>query len=636
MFVRRVETRAKGAASGVSYRLCHSVREGAKVRQVILAHFPAGLEERVPRTHWPRLAAAIRERLAGQTRLPADLPTEPAARALEDRLADEAELMAPRVRQRLQAREVDLGFRVADDPRPAHPGERPLSLLPSTLRHTDVREAGAARLLLHLAADLRLREALEACGLRPRYVRLGLAQILARALHPASERETYRWLRDDSALPELLGCPPSELTRDALYRAADALWRHRTPLERTLFSRERHLFDLEARVVFYDLTHTFHTGHPHHRYAAYGRSKQKRQDCPWVTLGLLLDREGFPRRSEVLPGKVGEAPTLRQAIERLALGADERPTVIFDGGIVSAENLRWLRAQGLHWITVERQRQPTPEREPDTLARTAQQRELKVWRLAAEPGGEPEARLCVWSPARHPDEEALVARKRQQFEAALAALHTGLTTPGRLKAHERVLRKVGRLQEVYQLVAHQYTVSVEAGERGRARAVRWERNARFAERDRIQGTSLLRTSRTDWDDERIVREYCRLADIEATFRACKDELGLRPLDHRLGDRVAGHLFVTVLAYHVVHALRLRLRAHGISLSWASIRHRCHTWVRLTTAMRTADGKVWSQRQDVDPNNEQARLASAAGLSFRRHRNLVTVDRAVVPRARQEG
>lgn len=79
---------------------------------------------------------------------------------------------------------------MADDPRPAHPGERPLSVLPSTLRHTDVREAGAARLLLHLAADLRLRS-----------VRLGLSQILARALQPASERETYRWLRDDSALP---------------------------------------------------------------------------------------------------------------------------------------------------------------------------------------------------------------------------------------------------------------------------------------------------------------------------------------------------------------------------------------------------------------------------------------------------
>ena len=127
-----------------------------------------------------------------------------------------------------------------------------------------------------------------------------------------------------------------------------------------------------------------------------------------------------------------------------------------------------------------------------------------------------------------------------------------------------------------------------------------------------------------------MREYCRLADIETTFRAFKEELGLRPLYHRLAKRVADHLFVTVLAYHVVHALRHRLKHKGITCSWRSIRDRMRTWVRLTTTMRTQDGKVWSQRQDVDPNNEQARLAAAAGLSFRRHRRVLPLDRKELP------
>ena len=81
----------------------------------------------------------------------------------------------------------------------------------------------------------------------------------------------------------------------------------------------------------------------------------------------------------------------------------------------------------------------------------------------------------------------------------------------------------------------------------------------------------------------------------------------------------------MLAYHVVHALRYRLRRKGITCSWRSIRERMRTWVRLTTALRTAEGKVWSQRQAVDPHNEQARIAAAAGLSFRRHRRLLPVD-----------
>ena len=256
MFVRRVQTRAGGAASGVSYRLCHSVREGAKVRQVILAHFPARLEERMLRTHWPASPPPFAIASPGKTACPL---SEPVARALEARLAAETEAMARRVRKCLRTSELDLGFRMADDPHLANPGKRLLSLRPSTLRHTDMRQAGAARLAFHLAADLRLREALEACGLRPRYVCLELAQILARALHPTSKRETYRWLRDDSALPELLSCPPGETARDDLDRVADSLWHHRTPLEHTLFARERQLFDLRARVVFDDLTNTFHT-----------------------------------------------------------------------------------------------------------------------------------------------------------------------------------------------------------------------------------------------------------------------------------------------------------------------------------------------------------------------------------------
>ena len=74
-----------------------------------------------------------------------------------------------------------------------------------------------------------------------------------------------------------------------------------------------------------------------------------------------------------------------------------------------------------------------------------------------------------------------------------------------------------------------------------------------------------------------------------------------------------------------HSHGMARRGTWIGYNWGSIRKRMRTWVRLTTAMRTAEGKVWSQRQDVDPNNEQARTAAAAGLSFRRHRRLLPLD-----------
>ncbi len=522
-------------------------------------------------------------------------------------------------------------------------------MLPSSLRHTQVREVGAARLLCAQAQQLALRDCLAACDLRPRHVRLGLAQILARALHPASERETLRWLQHDSALGELLGLRPGDLAKDALYAAADALWEQHEAIETRLFDHERKLFGLEPRIVFYDLTNTFHTGRPRHALAARGRSKQKRHDAPLVTLALLLDGEGFPRRSEVLKGNVGESTTLQAAVKSLRLGGQERPTVIFDAGIVSAGNLQWLGEQGLHWITMDRRREAPPEREPDSRWTSAGGEELKVWRLsearsesdgpgrAAQAGQDKarEARLCVWSPARDRDEREMLRRTRERYEAELRSLHEGLTIPRRLKSYDKVLRKVGRLESKHTLVASQYTVRVERevvqpkkgkAKRGkRASAVHWERSERYRRRELQRGTSLMRTSRVDWDDSRIVWEYFRLAEIESCFRAMKQDLGLRPMHHQLQRRVSGHLFITVLAYHVVHALRRELSGSGIRYSWKSIRDRMGTWVRLTTTMRTAAGKVWSQRQDGDPNSAQARIAAAAGVAFRRHRQLLGID-----------
>ena len=633
VFVRRVETRAEGAASGVSYRLVHSRRLGPrKVRQIVLAYFPAGLEERVPKTHWKLLAASIQRRLSGQAALLDQLGEDPEQRALAERIEAEAEQVAPVARRRLLDADFDIGFKVVDDPRPAGPREKPLAVLPSTLRHTDVREVGAARLLHGQAQALGLRECLAACGLRPRYVRLALAQILARALHPASERETLRWLRDDSALGELLGLRPGDLAKDALRAAADALWKQRGRIESAVFARERALFGLRSRIVFYHLTNTCHTGLPGHDHAAHRRSQQQGHEAPLVTLGLLLDGAGFPRRSEVLAGNVGEARTLQAAIERLRLGAGERPTVVFNGGIVSAETPCWLRERGLHWITMDRQRQAVPERAPDTPRASVGTPGLKVWRLrdgerasADRSAAGEEVRLCVWSPARDKGGQSILDRKRKRYEAALQSLHEGLSVPRRLKSYAKVVRKVGRLEREYKLVASQYTVTVEAGEKGKAQAVRWEPNRRYGKRERLRGASLLRTSRADWTDSRIVREYCRLADIEATFQSFKEERGLRPLSHRPAKRVAVHLFVTVLAYHVVHALRRDLKRKGITYSWRSIRERMRTWVRLTTVMRTAEEHVSSQRQDMDPNNEQARIAAAAGVRFRRHRQLLPVE-----------
>ena len=172
-----------------------------------------------------------------------------------------------------------------------------------------------------------------------------------------------------------------------------------------------------------------------------------------------------------------------------------------------------------------------------------------MWKLDGDDEEADEVRLYAVSEAKRMTEEALLARHRARYEEALRRLDEGLTTPHRRKRYEKVVETVGRLQERHRLVSAQYAVDVLPGAGPNATAVRWRRTKRHAARDAGAGSYLLRSSRTDWGTEQIVRTYWRLTEIEATFRSLKTELGLRPIWHVKRSRIAAHLFLAVLAYH---------------------------------------------------------------------------------------
>ena len=126
------------------------------------------------------------------------------------------------------------------------------------------------------------------------------------------------------------------------------------------------------------------TGRPASKLAKFGRSKQKRNDCPLVTLALARDEGGFPRRSSVLPGNVSEPGTLLDALDSLATEDEDKPTVIMDAGIASEDNLAALRERDFHWITVKRggvkpdQVEAVKTQDPDATLETKSGHEARV------------------------------------------------------------------------------------------------------------------------------------------------------------------------------------------------------------------------------------------------------------------
>ena len=319
---------------------------------------------------------------------------------------------------------------------------------------------------------------------------------------------------------------------------------------------------------------------------------------------------------------MGEAKTLESAPESLeevhgCRDPNNRPTVVMDAGIATDDNLQLFKEKGYGWIRISKEVwKAPPDRAPDSTLRTMAKHLGEAWRISDEDADE--LKLYARSEGRCQTEASILARRRSKLEAELQSLHDGLSLPRRMKRHDRILEKIGRLKERYSGIASQYKINIERTD-DTATAVRFKRQDKADVADAAAGSCVLRTSHTDWEAEKILRTYWQLTDIENTFRQLKSELGLRPIRHSTDARISAHLFITVLAYHAVHLIRTRLRDAGINLRRDTIRNRMEPWRRITTTLQTPTSQQVVVRQDERPSHEVTTLARAANVHFRVYR-----------------
>ena len=439
-----------------------------------------------------------------------------------------------------------------------------------------------------------------------------LGVILGRMAAPASELATQRWLCERSGLGELLDVDFEAMSLMQLYRASDALMRHREAIEEALFARVSELFGLDWTVTLYDLTNTYFEGEaPINPKAKRGHSKEKRRDCPLLTLGLVLDGSGFVRRSQVFDGNVVEGTTLEAMLQ--GLGARLGALVVMDRGIATAENVAWLRARGYRYLVVsrERHRQFDPAQASDLL--TAGGERVSVQQVEDSEGEE--VRLYCYSEQRARKEEGIAARFAERFEAGLQALADGLSRPRTTKKIDKLWERIGRLKAKSHGAGQHYHIEIVPDASGeKAQAIRWERRPLDGSRDTHPGVYCLRTNELSWDAEQLWRTYMMLTDLEAVFRSFKSELGLRPIFHHKEERADGHLFLTVLAYQFVQLIRRRLHEQGMNDSWVSLRETLNGQVRVTATFRRPDGRALHVRKATQAEPGQRQIYQALGVN----------------------
>ena len=454
----------------------------------------------------------------------------------------------------------------------------------TSLQMVRPRSVGVEHAGLTALAWLGIPDVLASIGMNARQRAYALGSIIGRMAQPGSELATWRWLQHKSALGELVETDFEGLSLMGLYRTSDILVRHRETIEDALFTRINELFSLETTVTLYDLTNTYFEGDlSGNAKAKRGHSKEKRFDCPLVTLGLVLDGSGFVRRSRVFEGNVAEAGTLDTMLK--GLGSPEGAMVIMDRGIATEANIDWLTEHHYRYLVVSREKNRRFDANQAVTTTTAKEETIKMQRV----DDSKEARLYCYSEQRQKKESAIERRFTERFEQGLAALAKGLHKPRGTKDRDKLAERIGRLKEKSHGIGQHYTITVTHDESGKkACSLTWERAPVDATRLTHPGVYCLRTNELTWDEEKLWRTYTMLTDLEAVFRSLKSELGLRPVFHHKEARTEGHLFITVLAYQAVQTIRNKL---GSCPCWTTLKETLSVQQRVTATFKQRDGRT---------------------------------------------
>jgi len=590
MYIRQTSTSSSKSRGQYTYRLVESERVNGKVKQRTLLNLGRHFE--VPKSDWKALAGRISQIISSQNSL------------LDIELSVEHESMAQNYAARI------IASRCSKDTELPIPTFHAID--PDSMELVRPRRVGVEHLALHAISQLGLDKKLKELGFNQHQLGASLGNIVARMAFPASERASHHWLQHRSGLGELIHYNFEEMPLEQLYRASDKLWKHKVALEKHLYQQERNLFGFEETITLYDLTNTFFEGTANSNpKATFGRSKEKRCDCPIVTLGLVLDGSGFPRKSKIFAGNVSEGDTLETML--YGLDANKDAMVIMDAGIATEDNVQWLSDNGYRYLVVSRKR--NRDFDPDkaiSVKQTAGQH-VRVQRMINEASGEIE--LYCHSELREKKEQAMQDKFAERFEKALQSLADGLHKKSCTKRYDKILERLGRLKQKHSRVAQHYNITVTPDPKSdHAKSIRWERNEKPHTQATHPGVYCLRTNETEWDETTLWKTYTMLTDLEGVFRSLKSELGMRPIYHQTEKRVSGHIFITLLAYHLVQTLRLQLKSQGINDSWQTLRCKMENQQRVTATFSCEAGRVLHLRKATQAEPEQKEIYDALGLA----------------------
>ena len=377
---------------------------------------------------------------------------------------------------------------------------------------------------------------------------LALALVIARVVRPGSKLATTGWWAD-TTLGADLGV--AEASTDEVYAAMDALLARQDSIENTLAARHLAAQANPARMALFDLTSAWVEGR-HCPLAARGYSRDGKKGRAQIEYGLLTDPAGRPVAVRVFAGDTADPTAFVEAVDvvRDRFGLTDL-VMVGDRGMVTSARIDALRAGGdLGWLTALRAPAIAKLAAADGPLQLSLFDEFDLAEITHP--DYPGERLVA---CRNP---ALAAERARKRDALLAATETALApvlaavAAGRLAGADRIGLRVGRILNKYRMAKH-FDLTITDTALSIAR-----RTEQIAAEAALDGIYVLRTnvSAETLPAPAVVTAYKNLAHVERDFRSIKvDDLNLRPIHHRLEDRVRAHVLIAMLAAYLVWHLR---------------------------------------------------------------------------------
>ena len=624
MFIRRTVSKSKkyNEEKYYTYRLVESYRVNDKVKQRVLLNL--GADFSLDKDKWSMLSTRI-EDIVKQRETLFDIDDQEIESLAQQYALQLITLSANSDNEEdKEYKEIDI----------------------NSIKSVNPKTIGSEYIVYETIKELELPNLFERLDFTPMQRDSAIGTLIAKACSPASDKKTIEWLRDISGAGELYNCDYNSISSNSIYRVADTLLNHKDTIERHLYDKSKEIFQYDETITLYDLTNTYFEGDAKDiTKAARGRSKEKRSDAKIVTLAVILDSSGFVKRSTIFKGNISEPSTLKEMIDGLSSidtddtnnnnsnnkdrdtnilkpnSKDNKTLVVMDAGIASQENIDYLATGGYEYLVVSRKRDKQFDENEATTVKIDKDNNAIVKAQRVEIRDEEdniqEIELYCHSKPREAKENSMQQRVQTKFTEALDYLSDGLTKPRRMKKYDKVLEKVGSLKSTYASIAKYYTVDVKKDPNSdNAISITYKEKIGTDDKSAMNGVYCLRTNNTTMDSKTLWRTYTTLTDLEAVFRTLKTELGLRPIFHKTSARVDAHLFITLLAYTIIHTIRYKLKAKGINYSWTTIRDITQNQVRVTTTAKCKDGEILYLRKSSIPNEKQKEIYNTLEINHK--------------------